>query len=424
MNIEQLYQHYLDCSGVTTDSRNVPEGSLFVALQGPNFDGNQYAAEALESGAKYAVVSDPVLNGGHYLSVSDTMQTLQQLATYHRQTWDFPVLGITGSNGKTTTKELCREVLAKKYKTYATVGNLNNHIGVPLTILNMPADVEIAIIEMGANHVGEIADLCRIAQPTHGLITNIGKAHLEGFGGPEGVVKAKGELFDWLIQKDGIGLVNQSDIKVSSLGESIRHKITYGVDVEADHGGVIVIEQPSIHVEVNGQTVQTSLTGAYNAENVVAAFAVGVAFEVDDQQIQEAIESYIPTMNRSQLIDQGSNRFILDAYNANPSNMQVALANLTAMEAEKKIAILGGMKELGSYSESEHTAVARLASELRLADVILVGEEFSQVPESLGCRYFDSVDTLKPWFRAQNFEDTLFLIKGSRLIALERLLED
>ena len=433
MEINELYQLYLQSGKVTTDSRQVEPGSMFFALRGDNFDGNQFAAAALEKGAAYAVVDDPaVAKSGSFILVDDVLLTLQQLARFHRRQFLIPVIGITGSNGKTTTKELISAVLASHYNTHYTRGNLNNHIGVCLTLLAMPLNTEVAVIEMGANAQGEIAALCRIAEPTHGLITNIGKAHLEGFGGLEGVKKGKSELYRFLSENRSTAFINTDEPFLEELSAGVSKRVAYCLseDPAPDHQPyeVKLLEtQPFLKVAFLGETgdiidVQTNLIGRYNLGNLMSAIALGKYFKVPALKIKAAIEAYVPRMNRSQITSWGTNTIIMDAYNANPSSMEQALLNFSSMEARRKVAILGDMFELGAESPAEHQRIAALAKAQPYDLLILVGEHFSEPAQQLDVQHFGTVNTLKEWFGQQRWERTCFLLKGSRGMQLEKLL--
>jgi UDP-N-acetylmuramoyl-tripeptide--D-alanyl-D-alanine ligase len=433
--LESLYAIYQDHPQVFTDSRRVVTGGLFFALKGDNFDGNRFAAAALEKGAAYAVVDDPQVANGHdrMLLVEDSLQALQDLARFHRRQFQIPFIGITGSNGKTTTKELVSAVLDKKYRLFYTPGNFNNHIGVPLTILSIPSDAEMAVIEMGANHQGEIGFLCTISQPSHGLITNIGKAHLEGFGGIEGVKKGKSELYRYLAQHDGIVFINLSEAFLDELAQPVEQKVYYQQASGAsfykknDYGFELKGADPLVKaafLDENGKEwhIHSQLPGAYNFSNIITAIALGLYFEVPAEHIVTAIEAYVPQNNRSQILQAGSNTILLDAYNANPTSMQEALRNFDKMEGERKMVILGDMLELGGYAEAEHRRIAQMAKSMGFQDVILVGKEFAELNEE-DVYIFNDVDQLKAWWGGEGVENTLILIKGSRGLQLERLLE-
>lgn len=437
IQLEQLYQYYLQHPKVITDSRKIEQGCLFFALKGPNFDGNKYATDALKNGAAYAIVDDPQYQKGKtYLLVEDVLETLQALARHHRQQLEIPVIAITGSNGKTTTKELLSLVMSSHYRTHFTKGNFNNHIGVPLTLLAMPLDTEVAIIEMGANHLEEIALLCSIALPSHGLITNIGKAHLEGFGGVEGVKKGKGELFDFLAEHNGLAFVNRDELYLTDLAKAVRHQLFYVQSEkldpdEDDYQTELVGVTPFVRVaflnEVGGRTeVASQLVGVYNFQNIQTAVVLGRYFKVPSVKIKAAIEGYLPQNNRSQLIEKSTNTYLLDAYNANPTSMENALAYFAKVKAENKVAVLGDMLELGEYSETEHQKVLESAVANSFSAILLVGKAFGalMLNDKLTNVYqFENVAKLKEWLDQRVFENTHFLIKGSRGIRLEEILK-
>ena len=363
MLIEELYSIYLNCTHICTDSRKVENKSIFFSLQGDNFNGNTYAEIALNNGCSFAVIDDVnYYKDNRYILVDNTLKTLQDLAKYHRSKLKIPIIGVTGTNGKTTTKELLNAVLSKKYNTLATIGNLNNHIGVPQTILKISKFTEIAIIEMGANHLGEIAELCEIAQPNFGIITNIGKAHLEGFGSIEGIIKTKSELYNWIRKKEGTLFVNGENPILTNLSENTK-RITYGNSSNNNYSANIVAANPYLEVElINKNTnkldkIKSKLVGSYNFENILAAIAIGNYFSVDKNSIINAIESYTPTNNRSQIIKTEQNRVIMDAYNANPSSMEASINNFATIAFDNKVVILGDMLELGNESEKEHLKI-------------------------------------------------------------------
>jgi UDP-N-acetylmuramoyl-tripeptide--D-alanyl-D-alanine ligase len=422
--MEKIYKHFLEHRKISTDSRKISAECIFFALSGENFNGNLFAEEALKKGAAYAIVDQDIdCQDPRLIRVENALIFLQNLATKHRLNFNIPIIAITGSNGKTTTKELMARVLSATYNVLLTQGNLNNHIGVPLTLFNLNENHDIAIIEMGANHQREIANLCEIAQPTHGLITNIGKAHLEGFGGIEGVKIGKGELFDFLDRIKGVAFANESEKSLIDLFTRKHLKmVTYSN--HSKHQGFIdiskVSDQAALSLSVDFHNyptaeLQTNLQGNYNIPNIVNAICVGVYFRVPWQKIIDQVQSYIPNNNRSQLKIIGSNHFILDAYNANPSSMKLAIENFAKLDHPNKIAILGDMFELGEYSELEHANMAQLANECELQQAIFVGTLFPNAN-------FKNVDELKSWFEDQHFENTYFLIKGSRGVALEKLL--
>jgi UDP-N-acetylmuramoyl-tripeptide--D-alanyl-D-alanine ligase len=432
MDLQSLYQLFLSGCGISTDSRNVKKGDIFFALKGENFDGNQYALQSLQNGAVLAVADDLHLPDHPALfKVLDVLDTLQRLANLHRKQFSIPIIAITGSNGKTTTKELIAAVLNIHYPTHFTKGNLNNHIGVPLTLLAMPLNTEIAVIEMGANHQGEINDLCHIAEPTHGLITNIGKAHLEGFGGVEGVKMGKSELFKYL--KDGCIFLNQLDETLVSLSLDNKKKIIYTLSAQPDPNNALYeIEnlptQEFLRVAFlseNGDYIsaQTHLTGNYNLGNIMSAIAVGKYFKVPGDKIKMALENYVPSQNRSQYISYKGGKIILDAYNANPSSMEASLYNLFSIPHLHKIAILGDMFELGDEASVEHKRIADFADNPSLSQVILIGKNFEQVALEKKWVHFNTATEAKNYFDSLPFSTSLLLIKGSRGMKLETLVE-
>lgn len=425
MNIESLYEIYLRHSAIQTDSRKVKAGDFFFALRGDNFDGNAFAEKAIEQGAAYAVIDNIAYQKSEqYILVSDALQALQQLAAHHRQQLQVPVIGITGSNGKTTTKELVTAVLQSTYKTYATIGNLNNHIGVPLTLLGIKPDAEMVIIEMGANHIGEIASYCTIARPNYGLINNIGKAHLEGFGSLEGVKKAKGELYDHLRANQGVVFINNDLEYLTALAKGIDKQVTYGtanaqlIGKALHHSEKLSVAILSAMLEV---VIHTQLVGDYNLPNVLAAVAIGNYFKIPIETIKEALEAYIPSNSRSQWIEKGLNKIILDAYNANPTSMKLALENLANLDAPNKVVLLGAMKEMGAELQKEHQTLVDLAMALNLSQVYLVGAEYNQVNHSF--QQFDTSEALKQHLIAHPISNATVLIKGSRGSKMEVTLD-
>ena len=427
MEINELYQHFKKHPSVQTDSRKIKKGDLFFALKGPNFNGNKYAQQALDDGAVLCIVDEETgLQDSRIIKVNDSLETLQALAKKHREQFSIPFIAITGSNGKTTTKELVHVVLSMKYITYTTTGNLNNHIGIPLTILSVKPDAEMAVIEMGANHQHEIEGYCKYALPTHGLITNCGKAHLEGFGGEEGVKKGKGELFDYLRNNNGTAFILNDYGYLSEMSKGISNIITYGT-IDADLNGEAIKESGSEFLRVKigkGVTINeinTQLVGGYNLPNVLAAVCIGKTFGVDDEQIIAALENYIPSNSRSQLIEKDSNRIILDAYNANPSSMKAAIENFANMPGNKKVLMLGGMMELGDESMTEHKNLVKLINQNQWHKVVLVGKDYKDLPVSF--IHFYDVSDARNWFREQHFMDALILVKGSRSMQMEKVLE-
>lgn len=416
MRINELYQLYLQHPVILTDTRKIEVGGIFFALRGDNFNGNAFAADALKAGAAYAVIDDAQYAGTDgTILVPNVLETLQQLARHHRQQLHIPVIAITGSNGKTTTKELVTTVLRKRYTTYATIGNLNNHIGVPLTLLKIKPDAEIAIIEMGANHQKEIASYCVIALPTHGIITNCGKAHIEGFGGEEGVRKGKGELYDYLRQHNGAIFRNADLDYLEKMAHGIAEQITYGSD-NATYAGKAAMNGVFLSVSFTHNDVETiidtQLVGAYNFPNVMTAIAIGLHFGLQPLEIKAAIEAYSPDNSRSQWVQKGSNKIILDAYNANPSSMQAAIQNFAASALENRMLWIGGMKEMGEDEKAEHMALVALIAGNEWADVILVGNEFKELAH--GFRWFADSTQAAAYVAAHPPQNAAILIKGSR----------
>lgn len=419
---ESLYQKYLACAQVSTDSRTDQTNRLFFALSGPNYNGNQFAAAALAKGARYAVVSDPALASEQMLVVPDTLRALQELARYHRRQLSIPIIGITGSNGKTTTKELINAVLSQHYTTLYTQGNLNNHIGVPLTLLTITAAHQVAIIEMGANHVGEIAQLCQIAEPTHGLITNIGKAHLEGFGGLEGVARGKSELYVHLRQHQGVAFVNSRNEQLQQLAHGLT-QITYPAPGDFCRVQLIAATPYVVYEAENGERVTTQIVGEYNFENIAAAACIGKYFGVPAAKINAGIAAYVPDNNRSQVLKKGTNTILLDAYNANPSSMAAAVQNFARAEAARRVLIAGDMFELGAESAAEHRKLGELIAGLPFDAVYLCGAAMQAAAEVAGARYFATKAELQEWLQQHPVEDSQVLIKGSRGMSLETLVE-
>jgi UDP-N-acetylmuramoyl-tripeptide--D-alanyl-D-alanine ligase len=424
MTIQELHTLFLQYPQLSTDTRAINIDSIFFALKGDNFDGNKFAKDAIEKGAKFAVISDYnyKLNES-YILVKDTLKTLQALAKYHRDQLNIPIIGITGSNGKTTTKELIKSALSQKYKTFATHGNLNNNIGVPLSLLSINEKHEIAIIEMGANHQKEIEFLVNICNPDCGLITNIGKAHLEGFGGIEGVEKGKVELFQNLSSRNKQIFINVDDLRLKNYVEQMK-AITYGTN-NCEYKGEITSNTPFLSVNVKYGNhefeINSNLIGTYNFNNILSAVVLGDYFDVSPVQIKKGIESYQPINNRSQLVRQGSNKIIMDAYNANPSSMAEAINNLVKSQAENKFFVLGDMLELGVESEFEHKNIIELLQKENLKG-ILVGKEFTKYNTS-EYPIFDTNQEAKDYLKLNKKENTLYLIKGSRGIKLETVQE-
>jgi len=439
---ERLYSLYRQYSLITTDSRKIPPGSIFFALKGEHFDGNRFADQALDQGAAIAVVDDPALQGDpRYFFVDDVLQSLQQLAIQHRKQLKIPVIGITGSNGKTTTKELIHHVLSGRYRTLSTQGNLNNHIGVPLTLLSIRGETEMAVVEMGANHPGEIAFLCEIAKPTHGLITTIGRAHLEGFGGFDGVVRAKTELYTFLRNHSGEVFLNTEDPLLAGYAGGIP-SITYGLNPRAGirlqshpgtagtSGRIIPRITPAaagkLIMEItfpDGQkkTVESALFGSYNSLNILAAACAGFHFGVPITEIIKTIHAYTPANNRSQVHQSPRNLLVLDAYNANPSSMSAALQDFNHVFTSGKIVVLGDMLELGRETDEEHLGILKLLESLDLDSVFLVGPVFSRLNTNRGWMAFENSGDASRWFSKNPVENSTILLKGSRGIRLEEI---
>ena len=425
MNIQDIHQLFLQCKSVSIDTRKIEPGAIFIAIKGDRFDANTFAAEALSKGASYVIID----NSEYYIDtrtivVADSLQTLQELARFHRKYLKLPIIALTGSNGKTTTKELIQTVLSKRYRAKATIGNLNNHIGVPLTLLSFDSTTEIGIVEMGANHQKEISFLCEMAEPDYGYVTNFGKAHLEGFGGVEGVIKGKSEMYSFLATNDHMVFVNLDDPIQSEKTQFIR-RYTFGVcNASADTCIDSVVADPFVAVQFSKVRIQSHLIGLYNAYNISAAIAIGRYFNVGNDAIKEALESYIPENNRSQLIRQNSNEIILDAYNANPSSMKVAIENFVQLDKKNKIVILGDMFELGNESVGEHKAIVALLSATDNISCYFVGKDFFQnTIDKKNFNFYDTFDSFKVAMKEVDFRDCMILIKGSRGMALERTLE-
>ena len=424
MTIEQLHKIFLSSSGICSDSRKIFQNCLFIALSGDNFNGNTFAKQALEKGAKYALIDQKEYKiNDQTILVNNSLESLQKLANYHRKYLGLKIISLTGSNGKTTTKELINTVLSKKYKTVATVGNLNNHIGVPLTLLSMNKDTEIGIVEMGANHQKEIQFLCNIAEPDYGYITNFGKAHLEGFGGIEGIIKGKSELYDYLIENDKDIFMNADDtIQQQKLKEYKKTVCFSSSKDKCDYQIEFKEVNPFVVFTFDNTRIESKLIGTYNFTNLCAATTIGKHFNVSTDDIKSAIESYIPSNNRSQIIDKGNNKIIMDAYNANPSSMEVALDNLNKLSDNRKIAILGDMFELGNDAPSEHQNIADLVTKLNLDKIYLIGENFNKIySKNDKIEIFSSFENFKLNFK--EIRNSTILIKGSRGMALERVLE-
>jgi UDP-N-acetylmuramoyl-tripeptide--D-alanyl-D-alanine ligase len=425
MQIDELYQLFLKHPAIQTDTRKLQTGDLFFALKGPSFNGNVFAQQALDAGAAYAITDEPVnFVSDRIIQVADVLTTLQQLAKHHRQQFTIPFIAITGSNGKTTTKELVHEVLSTTFKTYTTTGNLNNHIGIPLTILKVKADAEMAVVEMGANHQKEIESYCKYTLPTHGLITNCGKAHLEGFGGEEGVKKGKGELFEYLRDNNGTAFIMYDYEYLRQMSNGIKNLVTYGTLNNTETIGVLAPGSNFLKVNIvkgaNIESITTQLVGDYNLPNVLAAVCLGKYFGVADEKIKTALESYVPTNSRSQLIEKDSNTIILDAYNANPTSMKAAIENFAKMQGDKKILLLGGMMELGEDSIKEHEAIINTINNYTWQNVVLVGGDYYKLKHPY--INFENALQAKDWFAQKQFNNTHILIKGSRSMEMERVI--
>lgn len=425
MEIAELYKCFMECGKVTTDSRNCPEGSMFISLKGETFNGNAFAAQALKQGCRYAVIDEPEYAGEDTILVDNCLQALQQLANYHRRQLKTPVIGITGTNGKTTTKELISTVLSRKFNTLYTEGNFNNHIGVPLTLLRLTKEHEMAVVEMGANHPGEIKTLVHIAEPDYGIITNVGKAHLQGFGSFEGVIRTKGELYDFLRAKGGATIFIQNENPyLNGIAEGLTC-VRYGQTAGLYVSGELISCSPFLSfrwiAEGVSHEVNTHLIGSYNLDNMLAAAAIGRYFGVSDDDISSALASYLPHNNRSQLKETADNKLIVDAYNANPTSMMAALKNFRQVEAPHKMVILGDMKELGEASREEHQKVVDYLKECGFDRVVLVGPEFAAATHSY--QTFQHVDEVLADIRMHKPQGYYILIKGSNSMKLSQLPE-
>ncbi|MFI5157798.1 MAG: UDP-N-acetylmuramoyl-tripeptide--D-alanyl-D-alanine ligase [Sphingobacteriales bacterium] len=438
MTTENIYQLYLQHPAISTDTRKIAINSLFFALKGDKFDANTFAEQAIATGAAYAIIDNPAYQlGEKYILVEDVLTTLQDLARHHRRQLTIPVIGLTGTNGKTTTKELINAVLSQKFKTLATQGNLNNHIGVPLTILSINSTHEIAVIEMGANHQKEIALLSSIAQPSHGLITNIGKAHLEGFGGVEGIKKGKGELYDFLKADEGIVFINGDDAVLMGMQKtrSLSKVVLYGnsnkdnaVIGELTENSPLLALKWTNNLSNESYPIKTQLTGAYNLDNILAAICIGVYFELEADEINKGVSGYQPQNNRSQIKQTETNTLICDYYNANPSSMQVAIENIGKLQADRKVLILGDMFELGDESAQEHASIVQKALDIDVAERIFIGKEFAKQASRVKnqesrVRFYTTAEEAIEALKVNPIQNSTILIKGSRGMALERLVE-
>ena len=426
ISVEQLYEIYKKHSIIATDTRKLPKDCIFFALKGDNFNGHKFAQNALAEGAAFVVVDEEIQSEDtRILRVENVLTALQNLATFHRNTLGIPVLAITGSNGKTTTKELVAAVLSQTFKTLYTQGNLNNHIGVPLTLLSINDSHEFAVIEMGANHQKEIELLCSIAKPDFGMITNIGKAHLEGFGGIEGVKKGKGELYQFLKNKNSLIFINSDSADLSELADGYTTVVTYGKSKDAHFIGSSSIENEFLTIELTSPfllKIQSKITGEYNFNNVMAAIAIGSHFGVPTDKIKSGIEGYIPTNQRSQIIDIGELKIVMDAYNANPSSMEVAIANFKSNFLGDKFIALGEMLELGEVSRMEHLKIGELIQDVKCKEVVLVGKLFAEAASKFGYRHFDDSMQAATYFSNKKINQGVLLIKGSRGSKMENIL--
>nr|MBC7612499.1 UDP-N-acetylmuramoyl-tripeptide--D-alanyl-D-alanine ligase [Pseudopedobacter sp.] len=430
MSILEIYSIYLQYPQICIDTRKITQGCLFFALKGENFNANTFATQALEKGAAYVVIDNPEFKKSEqYILVDDALIALQEVAKHHREQLKIPFIGLTGSNGKTTTKELINAVLSQKFKTSATKGNLNNHIGVPLTILEIGVDIEIAIIEMGANHQKEIEILSGLCQPNYGLITNVGKAHLEGFGGFEGVKKGKGELYDFLANHSGTVFINKDNpnLMEMALTRNFKEVIGYGTSSSCDVSGELISNNLFLEVKWTSNheshQVSSQLTGTYNFENILVAVAIGLRFGLSPKEINIGINNYAPQNNRSQIIKTANNTVIGDYYNANPSSMAVALENVATLKADKKVVILGDMFELGDESDKEHQVIIDKAMGYDFDDVIFIGEMFAQLKSSAKAKFFINREEAIEELKKNKIQNSLILLKGSRGMKLEGLME-
>ena len=421
MEIRSIYQIFINSNSISTDSRKVEPNNLFISLKGPKFNGNQFAKSALEKGACYALVDDKkyAIND-KYILVDNCLKTLQDLANYHRKKSKAKIIALTGSNGKTSSKELIFSVLKNEFKTIATIGNLNNHIGVPLTLLSIKEDTEIAIIEMGANHLKEIESLCNIADPDYGYITNFGKAHLEGFKNLEGVIKGKSELYNHLINKSRLIFINNQDKKQVELTKKYSNKFTFG---EQNSDSIFYVKSinPTISISIDNILIESNLFGQYNIDNIAAAICIGRYFNLSNKNIKAGIERYIPDSNRSQIIKKGSNKIILDAYNANPTSMQLALSSFNDIKEEKKIIFIGDMFELGKNSHQMHQEIVYSVEKMNFDQIFLIGDLFNKTEHSSNIKSFKNLNDLKG--NIDEISNSAILIKGSRGMKLENILD-
>ena len=423
MDINSIYQIFLNSNKVCTDSRKIKNNDLFFSLKGPNFNGNKFAEIALANGANYAIVDQKEYAvNDNYILVNDCLNTLQNLANYHRKKSKAKIIGLTGSNGKTTSKELILSVLKSGFKTIATTGNLNNHIGVPLTLLSIEPETEIAIIEMGANHLKEIELLCNIADPDYGYITNFGKAHLEGFINLEGVIKGKSELYAYLMKESRLIFINSNDNKQLEITKEYSNKFTFGKTNSNVNYSVNTVN-PQISISVEDITIKSNLFGEYNVENLAAAICIGKYFDLSNARIKEGIENYIPNNNRSQIIEKGSNKIILDAYNANPTSMQLALVNFNDISEKNKILFIGDMYELGENSHEMHQDIVSTIEEMNFDQTYLLGDLFNKTKFSSKIKAFANLEDLNNNINLEEISNSTILIKGSRGMQLEKILD-
>ncbi len=425
MDIQNLYEIFRKSGKVSTDTRKIEPGCIFFALKGERFDGNRFAEEALAQGAHWAVVDDPACaTDNRYILVENVLKTLQALARFHRDQMTIPVIGLTGSNGKTTSKELVHAVLAKKFNTFATKGNLNNHIGVPLSILAITSPVELAVIEMGANRVGDIAELCAIANPTHGFITNIGKAHIGTFGGFNNIVRGKSELYMHLINHHGTVFINSQNPILFNMAKRFSNPVFYPQKGDYFHCELLNADPYVVVRTENGINVQTKLIGAYNFENIAVALCIGKFFGVEASLAAQAVADYEPANMRSQVVKQGTNTIILDAYNANPTSMAAAIENMVLIKADRKVLILGDMYELEEEAEREHRALGKLIRDFGFTDVLLCGSLMQAAAEEFSkAKHFSTKEELLNYLKQNPISNATVLVKASRGVGLEAVMD-
>jgi UDP-N-acetylmuramoyl-tripeptide--D-alanyl-D-alanine ligase len=429
MEIQKLYRLFLKNPIITTDTRKIEKGAIFFALTGESFDGNKYAQDAIKKGCSYAIIDDKdVPLSDRLILVDNVLNTLQELASFHRKQLNIPIIAITGTNGKTTTKELIASVLKTIYNVSFTQGNLNNHIGVPLTLLSMTESTEIGVVEMGANHVGEIKELCKIADPNYGIITNIGKAHIDGFGSYENIIKAKKELYDYLKENDRKVFVNEGNDLLSKLVNELElDNVSYNhpkTKVKGESLSTNKFLKAKVNINDADHYVETQLIGSYNLENVLAAICVGHYFKVPDDKIIKSIKEYVPQNNRSQFVKTQSNNLIVDCYNANPTSVKAALENFISLDLSNKCVILGDMLELGKVSEEEHRMVVDFVIKQDFKHIVLVGDIYFLIDVPINIKQFKTVEELNNWICLNKIHESNVLIKGSRGIQLERVIEN